>query len=33
MTGLVVIAVFVLWCIAVWGDGSVPRDKNGRPDR
>lgn len=30
---LLLVLIVVLWCIAMWGDNSIPRDKHGRPDR
>ena len=30
---VLIVGIAVLWCIALWGDNSVPKDKNGRPDR
>ena len=29
----VAVGIAILWCIAMYGDNSIPRDKNGRPDR
>lgn len=30
---LIGVPLVIGWCVAMWGDNSIPKDKRGNPDR